>query len=237
MTRSNSRRPGVALPAVELVGLTVVAFLVSLVAGVAFIVPMFALGYELEATPVLLGATAAGQLAFLGVGYAYARFRDVAVTVRRPSLRELGIAAVGTVVALTLAVALSIVLSVLGLVPDSVIGEAASNDPTILLGLAVLSVFVVAPAEELLFRGAIQGRLRQRLGPVPAILGAGLLFGAMHLTNYAGAVDSVVAGATLVGIVGCVYGAMYELTDNLAVPVAAHAAYNVVLLLVSYAAA
>jgi len=61
------------------------AFLVSLVAGVAFIVPMFVLGYDLAGTAVLLGATAAGQVAFLAVGYAYVRVRDVPVPVRRPS--------------------------------------------------------------------------------------------------------------------------------------------------------
>lgn len=40
----------------------------------------------------------------------------------------------------------------------------------------------------------------------------------------------------LLAIVGSVFGALYEYTDNLAVPIVAHATYNVVLLLISYLA-
>jgi len=186
MANTAARGAGWALPVLELFGITVLAFLVSLVAGVAFIVPMFVLGYDLAGTAVLLGATAAGQVAFLAVGYAYVRVRDVPVPVRRPSKRDLVVILAGVVLALVVATGLSVLLSVLDLVPDSVIGDVATTDPTFLLGLAALSVVLVAPAEELLFRGAIQGRLRQRIGPIPAVLGASLLFGSMHLANYSG---------------------------------------------------
>jgi hypothetical protein len=234
MANTAARGAGWALPVLELFGITVLAFLVSLVAGVAFIVPMFVLGYDLAGTAVLLGATAAGQVAFLAVGYAYVRVRDVPVPVRRPSKRDLVVILAGVVLALVVATGLSVLLSVLDLVPDSVIGDVATTDPTFLLGLAALSVVLVAPAEELLFRGAIQGRLRQRIGPIPAVLGASLLFGSMHLANYSGGLASVVAGALLITAVGCVLGALYEYTDNLVVPVVTHAVYNVVLMVVAY---
>jgi membrane protease YdiL (CAAX protease family) len=109
-------------------------------------------------------------------------------------------------------------------------------DPTFLLGLAVLSVFIVAPAEELLFRGAIQGRLRQSVGPAPAIAVASLLFGSMHVANYAGRLAPILATTGLLVVVGAIFGVLYERTGNLAVPVATHAAYNVVLLVSSYLA-
>jgi hypothetical protein len=234
MPNKASRPSGSVRPVLELVGLTAVAFLVSIIAGVAFLVPMLVLGYGIETTGVLLGSTAVGQVAFLLVGYAYARVRDVTVAISRPSLREAGIALGGTLVAIALAIALSIVLSVLDLVPESVIGDVAATDPTFLLGLAALSVVLVAPAEEWLFRGVVQGRLRQRFGPLPAILGSSLLFGSMHLGNYTGALVPVIAGATLIAAVGCVFGALYEYTDNLVVPIATHAIYNVILLSVSY---
>ena len=234
MTNTASRRSGWAFRALELLGLTVLAFLVSLVAGVAFIVPMVVLGYDVAATGVLLGATAVGQVAFLLVAYAYVRFRDVAVPVTIPDQSDLVAIGTGTVGALVVATGLSVLLTLLDLVPGSVIGEAGAADPTFLLGLAALSVVLVAPAEELLFRGAIQGRLRQRVGPMPAVLGSSLLFGSMHLANYSGALDTVVAGALLIVAVGCVLGALYEYTDNLAVPVVTHATYNVILLVVSY---
>jgi hypothetical protein len=236
MENSATRTRGVARPALEVVGLTVVAFLVALVAGVVFIVPLVALGYDVQTTAVLLAATAVGQAGFLVVGYLYARFRDVSVSISSPSARDVAAVVAGTLLALILAVALSVVLSVLELVPESVIAEAGMDDPTFLLGLAALSVVLVAPAEEWLFRGVIQGRLRQRVGAVPAVVGSSLLFGSMHLANYTGALVPIVAGATLIAVVGGVFGALYEYTGNLAVPIAVHAVYNVVLLSVSYLA-
>lgn len=221
----------------EVLGLTVLAFVVSLLAGVIFLVPMLAMGYDVETTAALVGATAVGQLAMGALAYGYARYRDVSVSIRPPSLRALGVAAVGVVATLTAAIALSILLAVLDLVPESVIGEAGATDPTFFLALAALSVVVVAPVEELLFRGVIQGRLRQRFGPIAAVTGSSLLFGSMHLANYGGEILPIVAGASLIAVVGAVLGILYEYTDNLAVPIVVHAVYNVILLLLSYVAA
>lgn len=56
----------------------------------------------------------------------------------------------------------------------------------------------------------------------------------MHLANYTGALLPVLAGAALIVVVGFVFGALYEYTDNLAVPIVTHATYNVVLKVLSY---
>jgi len=228
---SLSRPVGVALEAVALV---VVAFVVANIVGVAFLVPLFVLGYDFATTLVVLGATAVGQLTFLLVGYGYVRTRDVPVRFRVPSLSTLPVVAGGVVAALVVAITLSLVLAALDLVPGSVVAETASADPTFLLGLAALSVLVVAPAEELLFRGAIQGRLGQRFGPITAIAVASLLFGSLHLANYTGSLGPILAGAGLIACVGAVFGALYEYTENLAVPIAVHATYNVLLLVAGY---
>ncbi|MEA5389303.1 type II CAAX endopeptidase family protein [Haloarculaceae archaeon H-GB11] len=234
MSSVDARRSGLVRPVAELVGLTIVAFLISVVAGVAFLVPMFVLGYGIETTVVLIGSTAAGQVAFLIVGYAYSKLRSVSVTIARPSGRELLLALGGTVAALVVATGLSVLLTVLDLLPQSVIGDIATRNPTFLLGLAALSMVLVAPAEEWLFRGVIQGRLRQRAGPVSAIAGSSLLFGSMHLANYSGTLLPVLAGAALIVVVGCIFGALYEYTGNLAIPIVTHATYNVVLMIISY---
>ena len=219
----------------ELVGLTLLTFVIALVAGVVFIGPLIALGYDIQSTPILVGATAAGQLGMFGVGYLYYRYRDLSVPVALPSLRELGYATAGVVAAIAAAVVLSVVLTTLELLPSSVIGEAAAMDPTFLLGLAALSIVVVAPVEEFLFRGVIQGRLRDRFGPVPAIAGASLLFGSLHLANYSGNPVAIVAGALMITVVGSIFGILYERTGNLAVPVLVHAIYNTILFGLSYA--
>ena len=220
----------------ELVGLTAGIFLVSIVAGVAFVVPLIALGYAVETTIVLVGLTAVGQLAMFGLGAAYRRYRAVSIPVGFPSLSNIGYAVAGVVVAIGLAIGLSAALIALGLLPSSGIGETAITNPTYLLALAALSVVVVAPVEEFVFRGVVQGRLRQHVGPVPAVVGASLLFGSLHLGNYTGNPVAIVAAALMIAAIGTVFGALYELTDNLAVPVLAHAVYNVILLVASYVA-
>jgi membrane protease YdiL (CAAX protease family) len=216
--------------------LTVGIFVVAIVAGVVFIVPLVALGYGIETTFVLVGSTAVGQLAMFALGYGYRRYRSVSVPVAVPSLRQVGFVVGGVIAAVMLAIGLSLLLATLGLLPGSVIGDTATTNPTFLLGLAALSVLVVAPVEEFVFRGVVQGRLRAAFGPVPAIVGASLLFGSLHLANYSGNPVSVVAGALMIAAVGSVFGTLYELSDNLAVPVLIHAIYNVVLLVSSYLA-
>jgi hypothetical protein len=57
----------------EVVGLTIATFVVAIIAGVAFIVPLVLIGPDIETTAVLIGATVAGQLAMLLLGYGYMR--------------------------------------------------------------------------------------------------------------------------------------------------------------------
>ena len=215
-------------------GLTIAGFLVSLVGGVAFIVPLILLEIDIQSTGPFLALTAVGQVGFLLLGYAYARYTDLTVHVSRPSTRELGWGLVGVVAALVVAIGVSALLAALDLVPGSVIGDAVVSDPTLVLGLAALSIVLVAPAEEFLFRGVIQGRLRRSLGPVGAVLGSSLLFGSLHLGNYTGETAAVVAGAVLIACVGTVFGVLYERTENLVVPIVAHAVYNTILMVLSY---
>ncbi|WP_237718911.1 hypothetical protein [Halogranum rubrum] len=130
------------------------------------------LGYDIQSTPILVGATAASQLCMFGVGYLYYRFRDLTVPVALPSVRELGYVAGGVVVAITAAVVLSMLLTSFGLLPSSVIGDTAATNPTYLLGLAALSIVVVAPVEDFAFGVSFRvgsvigsGRLLPSSGP------------------------------------------------------------------------
>lgn len=230
------RSTGSARTVLELIGLTLVAFVIAVLAGVMFIVPMIVLGYDLDATLVLIGGTAAGQIGFLLVAYGYVRFRNVRVPIGVPSFSEWGYIVGGTIVALGAAIGISYLLARLDLLPGSAIDEAAALDPTLLLGLAALSILLVAPAEELLFRGAIQGRLRRQFGSIPAVVVASLLFGAMHLANYTGSILPILAGVGLISVVGAIFGLLYERTNNLAVPIVVHATYNVLLLVTGYLA-
>ena len=76
--------------------------------------------------------------------------------------------------------------------------------------------------EEMLFRGVVQGAIAHRLdgeaGMWIALLVAGVLFGLGHCIT--------VTYALLAGLIGIYLGAIWRLTDNLLVPIIAHAAYD-----------
>lgn len=218
------------------VGTTVAAFAFTLATGVVLLLPLILLEVDVQRTPAVVALTAAGQVGFAVVGYGVARLRGMRIPVEFPGWGGAGYALGATLVALVLAVGLQVLVTALGLLPGSVIVEAGIDDPSLFLWLGALSVVLVAPVEEFLFRGVVQGTLREAFGPAVAVVGASLLFGSLHLANYTGRPAAVVAGALLVAATGLVLGVVYELTDNLAVPVATHALYNVVLLTWSYLA-
>ncbi|WP_108125091.1 CPBP family intramembrane glutamic endopeptidase [Saccharospirillum mangrovi] len=74
-------------------------------------------------------------------------------------------------------------------------------------------------AEELLFRGVLQGRLQRKLGPWPALVLAAALFGLAHIAGG----WSYVAVVTLAGLG---YGLAYLWTGHLIASVATHWALN-----------
>lgn len=226
--REKLRAVGIAI------GLTILAVLFSAVVGVLFAVPLFVLGFEFESTVVFVTLLLGGQVGFFAAGYLYVRRYDLEVRTAQLNRRDLMYAGGGTVVALVFASVMGVVMEVIGLTPESVLEEFVTADPLILIWLALLSIVVVAPAEEYLFRGVIQGRLRKTFTPVGAILGASLLFGSIHFGNSVGSLGTVVGWALLIAGVGVIMGAIYERTNNLIVPIIAHAVYNFFLFIVGY---
>ena len=101
------------------------------------------------------------------------------------------------------------------------------------LGLAVLAPFLVVGApvvEELFFRGLLQRSLARRLGPVPAVVGAAVVFGLVHAQpNMSGA--SELALITALGSFGAVLGVLAQRTGRLGPGLAAHATFNLITVL------
>lgn len=221
-------------PIFEVFGVTLLALIVSLSVSVVFIIFLLFLGYDLTTTFAIGGAAVFGQVGFLIVAYFYIHRRKISVPLKTPSKSDLSYIGGGTVVALLTAVALSQILLYFDLMPNSVIEEMAESSPIILIILAVLSVVLIAPAEELLFRGAIQGKLREHFRPIPAIAGASILFGSLHLLNYGGDILSIILTTSIIVVIGGIIGALYEKTGNLTVPILVHGIYNFVLLISSY---
>jgi membrane protease YdiL (CAAX protease family) len=89
----------------------------------------------------------------------------------------------------------------------------------ILPGLVVMFV-VMAPMEEILYRGVVHDALEPAIGSLGRVLIGGLLFGGMHLFLSGGIVSLL-----LTSILGVLAAGSYEQTQNLTVPIMAHAGH------------
>jgi membrane protease YdiL (CAAX protease family) len=215
------------------VGLLGIALLAQIIVGAVASVSYLSLGGAFENPWAVVVLTIPTQLVILGVGYLFVTRYLGGLRAALPSRTQLGLVAGATVLMLALNAAGNIALSRAGVVtpPDAML-VAASAQPLILLAFAVLSLVLVGPAEEFLFRGAVQGNLRTAFGPAVAIGATAAVFGLIHVSNFlaVGAPLTVAVWASigLVVLNGVIYGGLYERTGNLTVPILAHGLFNAV---------
>ncbi|MFB6194938.1 MAG: lysostaphin resistance A-like protein, partial [Haloplanus sp.] len=159
--------------------------------------------------------------------------------VKMPSLRQVGLVAVGVVVLVFAQVAIARLLTALGVrVAQNQVVATGQQDPRYFLYMIPVAILLVGPFEELVFRGGVQGILRRTWGPSVAIVVASVLFGLLHwfaLTG-SGAVAKV-PYVTVAAMLGLVLGYLYERSRNLVVPAVVHGLYNTVLFGAQYLAA
>ncbi|NHN61554.1 MULTISPECIES: CPBP family intramembrane glutamic endopeptidase [Halorussus] len=229
--------PGRALFAAAALGLGGYAFAVVVV-GLAS-VALLAAGVPLMERPALLlalsvvmgqgvafGAFALGYLVYTGRG---PRF----VGVRLPTLRDVGWSVGGTVALFAGLVALSALFSAFGVRSASnAVEQFGEQDPRIFLLLVPLSFLFIGPGEELLYRGVVQGRLREAFGPWVAITASSFVFAVVHVFSLQGA--GKLAYLAVLLVLSPVLGAAYERTGNLVVPSLIHGAFNAVQFYVAY---
>nr|WP_089881107.1 type II CAAX endopeptidase family protein [Halogeometricum limi] len=217
----------------------------GIVAGIA-LVAAAGIGLRLtgvDITPLLsivLSLVLATGLGFGGVALLYLRYRDFGLSyvgVRVPSVREFLYAAVGYVAALTLGLSATIVVSQTGVeAGTNNAAQVGMENPEILLLLIPASLLLIGPGEELLYRGVVQNRLRERLPATVAIPLASLIFAAIHYFSLSGAPSARLVSISLLVLPTLVFGVVYELSDNIVVPALTHGAYNATLFSLLYVA-
>ena len=239
--RSEAVSPGRVIAAMTALGA------IGLIGG--FLLGLVTFG--LIGTPLSLSAEAPpGQLLFtlgtyvglaaVGALYLYRHGRPASyVRAKRPTLVDLGVT-VATVAALIgLAVALPAIIAWAGLpLADHSVTDSIEANPAVALVFLPLSVFVVGPAEEFLYRGIIQTRLAEAFDTWSAVAVASLIFAVVHIFAY---LDPANVPGTLVTIfllllpLGAILGVVYEYTGNLVVPALAHGIYNAITFGFAYA--
>ncbi|MBF6309108.1 CPBP family intramembrane metalloprotease, partial [Nocardia farcinica] len=104
------------------------------------------------------------------------------VPLRWPTAADLNWMIGGSALALAALIAGWLVVSLVGLdVGEHQIQNIGVDAPEIFLLLIPLSLLLIGPCEELLFRGVVQGRLRQAFGAGAAIGLAAVTFASLHL--------------------------------------------------------
>lgn len=151
------------------------------------------------------------------------------VPVSKPRLREAGLIIVAAVGLYAIQIGLLVLLRVVGLQTGQNQATMAPGDPTVyFLVMIPIQIAVVGPAEELLFRGVIQGGLRRSFGAAPAILIASVLFGLLHF-GVGGTLPERLAYMGITVLLGVLLGILYERTDNIVIPGVAHGLYNAII--------
>ncbi len=163
-----------------MIGLVVAFGVTGDLEGSSFLTGEFEI-IALVAEPVLFGAVTAG-LAALTFSQGWIRKRTLGIEL--PTPKELLVGAGSVVALLGIALLVGFVTEQLG-VPSSehsLLTEDRAIGYYVLL--AVVSVLLIGPVEELLFRGLIQNFVRPAFGSAGAVVWTSILFAIIHLPVY-----------------------------------------------------
>lgn len=167
------------------------------------------------------------------VGYLAVTDEWDVLAVSRPTLRDGALVLGGGLVLFGFQYGALFVLGEIGLSTGQNRAIVPAGDPvTYYLAMIAVSLVVVGPVEEMLFRGVVQGGIRRAFDAAPAILIASVAFGLVHFPSVSGTPAERWAYVAVVVVLGCVLGALYEHTENVLVPGLAHGVYNAVIYLV-----
>ena len=224
------------------VGVVVAAIAVGSLLPQLVLVAISQLGGELSVSARIgLLIVLTQGVAFGGVAGLYLGLRSghrPRIGLRVPTASDGWWMAVGTAAALGGMILGSVVASALGVETGThQISEVGVRDPRVFATLIPLSFILIGPGEELLFRGVVQGRLREAFGPVAAVALAALVFALVHVIALTGPYGGRLAAVAILLVPSLVFGIAYERTGNLVVPAVIHGAYNAALLAMAYAAA
>jgi hypothetical protein len=152
-----------------------------------------------------------------------------------PSLRDGAIVLGGWLLAFGLIFVAGLVVQAVGVEPgQNQVAEIGVENPEALLLLIPASFLLIGPGEELLFRGVVQGRIREAFGPVPGIALASAIFAAIHYFALTGGAGGRLVTIAILFLPSVVFGVAYELSENLVVPSLIHGAYNATLFTLLY---
>lgn len=188
----------------------------------------------IEVSGALVSAgTMSAQLGFalLALGL-YVRYVENPDILYLPKLdtRQFVYGVAGTVVLFALSLVGGGLIQFLGLqTSENTVVTQASAEPMLFFYLIPIAILFIGPVEELLFRGIIQGVLREAVSVRFAVVVAGILFGVAHAGALGGFSMSTIPQMVVISSIGVILGLMYEKGKSLVIPSVAHGVYNAIL--------
>lgn len=206
--------------------------------------PVFLVSGELSALEDAVVERVGMSLATATVVVAYLHATDRGrsfLDLRAPTVRDVGwvIGGIGLVLGSNYLISVIMTVTDVETVTHAAI-ESGQRAPEVLLALAVLSIPLTGPFEELLYRNVIQKSLYEHFSRPGAIVAASVVFTSVHFTAYAAAgahLGATLASLSIVFALSIVLGTIYERTESLFVPAVVHGIYNAITFLVQYAGA
>jgi membrane protease YdiL (CAAX protease family) len=92
--------------------------------------------------------------------------------------------------------------------------------------IALLLIFPIAPGEETYWRGLVQRRLTERVGPRAGLLLSASVYSMVHLPT----LNPTLILTAFIG--GLVWGALYELTGNLVPVIISHTLWDILIFVI-----
>jgi len=233
-------------------------FILALVASAALV---YGVGIQLTgAWTLVLSLIFVQGVGCIGVALTYYKFRDIVtphireifnlaegapsfkISATVPNKRDVAVVVGGYGLALAGAMGGSILLQVFQTATGTEIdtgtnsaAEIGMQNPEVILLLIPASIVLIGPGEELLFRGVVQGRLREVFGRISGVVIPSVIFAGLHWFALSGGSPqgNLVALGILV-VPSLVFGAAYEYTGNIVVPSLIHGFYNATLFTLLY---
>jgi len=228
------------------IGLVIGAFALSLAFAFVYYSILESAGFDVygpELLPAWASAlvTALQFIAFYIVSLSYLRWRSSTGSlfgIGLPSLRDCGWVVLGFVILIGSLMVVTAVFSFFDITPaENVAITQGEKQPVYFLYLIPIAFFLNGPAEELLFRGLVQGLFRRAYGILPGVGIAAVLFGIVHVVALLPSDPSTISLLTtlaVLSVLGAILGLIYERTQNLVVPMAIHALFNVFQFSIAY---
>ena len=167
-----------------------------------------------------------------GIYLAYTNRSLSFLDVRTPTLREVAWAVGGLVALFALLQVISVAFETFGIsTSQHSTTQAAESEPSLLLPLIPLSLLIIGPGEELLYRNVVQKGLYEHAPRWAAVLTGSVIFSLVHIPAYStgGTTGQLVATLAVVFTLSLVLGTVYERTENLLVPAFVHGSYHAIL--------